>query len=334
MSQNSERSGAAATVVVCAMYKFVPLENFASLREPLLATMQSLQVRGTLLLAREGINGTVAGSRQSIDALLSWLREIPEFSDIDFKESYTDQQPFLRTKVKLKKEIVTMGVEGIDPRLVVGTYIEPAEWNSLISSPDVVLIDTRNDYEVQVGSFEGAVNPQTETFREFPDYVREHLDPKRHKRVAMFCTGGIRCEKSTAYLKEQGFEEVYHLKGGILKYLEEVPESRSLWRGECFVFDDRVTVDHQLEKGSYDQCHACRLPITEADKASDQYQAGVSCPHCFGTTTERQQRRFREREKQIRLAKSRGERHMGDEVPRQARQRRQTKLAVKQSQRD
>lgn len=323
-----------APVVVCAMYKFVSLDEFESLREPLLSTMQSLGVRGTLLLAREGINGTVAGSRGAIDGLLDWLRQVPELADIDYKESYTEQQPFLRTKVKLKREIVTMGVEGIDPRRVVGTYVDPKEWNQLISQPDVLLVDTRNDYEVQVGTFEHAINPNTESFREFPDYVKQHLDPSRHKRVAMFCTGGIRCEKSTAYLKEQGFDEVYHLKGGILKYLEEVPEEQSLWRGECFVFDDRVTVDHQLNRGSYDQCHACRLPITEADKASEHYRPGVSCPHCFDKTSDRQRQRFEEREKQIHLAKVRGERHMGGDVEEQVQHRRELKQQFKQSQRE
>ena len=297
--------------VVCAMYKFVQLDDFEALREPLLATLKQLDICGTLLLAREGINGTVAGSRRSIDQLLGWFKQYPALAEIDHKESYTSKRPFLRTKVKLKKEIVTMGVEGIDPNQVVGTYVKPEQWNDLISDPDVLLVDTRNDYEVKVGTFENAINPNTTNFREFPQYVQEHLDPARHKKVAMFCTGGIRCEKSTAYLKEQGFEEVYHLQGGILKYLEEVPEEESLWRGECFVFDDRVTVDHQLEKGSYDQCHACRLPITEQDKSSEHYQQGVSCPHCFDKTSDKQRQRFSEREKQIQLAKRRGESHLG-----------------------
>lgn len=322
------------SIVVCALYKFVTLDDFENLRAPLLNTLLELQVRGTLLLAREGINGTVAGSRQAIDQLLDWLRAIPELSDIDHKESLSEQQPFLRTKVKLKKEIVTMGVEGIDPRRVVGTYVEAADWNALISDPEVLLIDTRNDYEVQVGTFEGAVNPATDTFREFPDYVREHLDPGRHKRVAMFCTGGIRCEKSTAYLKEQGFDEVYHLKGGILKYLEEVPQEQSLWRGECFVFDDRVTVDHALNPGSYDQCHACRLPITGEDKASEHYKPGISCPHCYDRTTDRQRQRFEERERQIQLARARGDQHMGGVVREQIKLRRAAKQQYKEEQRN
>ncbi len=320
-------------IVVCAMYKFVTLENFAELREPLQVTMQDLSIKGTLLLAKEGINGTVAGSREGIDQLLQWLNRQPGLEGIDYKESYTDTPPFLRSKVKLKKEIVTMGVEGIDPKQVVGTYVDPSAWNELISDPDVLLVDTRNDYEVQVGTFKHAVNPNTESFREFPAYVKDKLDPGKHKKVAMFCTGGIRCEKSTAYLKEQGFEEVYHLKGGILKYLEQVPEEQSLWEGECFVFDDRVTVDHQLQKGNYDQCHACRLPITEEDKLSDKYQKGVSCPYCFDKTTEKQRQRFLEREKQMQLAKVRGEQHLGGEVVEQLQQKRQRKEAWLEQQR-
>ena len=280
-------------IVVCALYKFVALKNYQELRTPLLETMEANGVRGTLLLANEGINGTVAGTREGIDALLNWLQATPELAGLDYKESYTSELPFKRTKVKLKKEIVTMGVEGIDPNRVVGTYVEPKDWNALISDPDVILVDTRNDYEYQVGTFKNAVNPNTESFREFPQYVKEQLDPQKHKKVAMFCTGGIRCEKSTAYLKEQGFDEVYHLQGGILKYLEEVPQENTLWQGECFVFDDRVTVNHALEPGSYDQCNACRLPITEADKASEKYQQGVSCPACFDKVSEADKARFR-----------------------------------------
>ena len=297
-------------VVVCALYKFTRLNNYAALREPLLQLMKSHQVAGTLLLAHEGINGTIAGSREGIDALLKWLGNQPELGEIETKESLSDSLPFKRTKVKLKKEIVTMGVEDIDPRHIVGTYVDAEKWNELISDPDVMLVDTRNEYEVEVGTFDNAINPHTDTFREFPNFVDQHLDPKQHKKVAMFCTGGIRCEKSTAYLKQQGFEEVYHLKGGILKYLETVPESQSKWQGECFVFDDRVTVDHQLNPGSYDQCHACRLPITEQDKQHPQYQKGVSCPNCHDKISEADRARFREREKQIQLAKERGEAHL------------------------
>jgi UPF0176 protein len=301
-------------IVVCALYKFVTLPNYQQLRQPLFDVMDDNQVKGTLLLAREGINGTIAGSRLAIDKVLNWLSLDPRLAEIDCKESYTDIPPFNRTKVKLKKEIVTMGVEGIDPKQVVGTYVNPKDWNSLISDPEVLLIDTRNDYEYQVGTFKNAINPSTESFREFPQYVKEHLDPDKHKKVAMFCTGGIRCEKSTAYLKEQGFEEVYHLKGGILKYLEEVPAQETLWQGDCFVFDERVTVNHHLEKGGYDQCHACRMPITEADKSNPMYEKGVSCPHCYNQKSPEQKLRFAEREKQIALAKLRGEQHIGSEA--------------------
>ena len=301
-------------VVVCALYHFVRLDDYEKLRAPLLQCMQDNHVRGTLLLASEGINGTIAGSREGIDKVLDWLRQNPRLASLDYKESYDEEIPFYRTKVKLKKEIVTMGVEGIDPNRKVGTHIKPKDWNALISDPDVILIDTRNDYEVAIGTFENAVNPKTETFREFPAYVKEHLDPAKHKKVAMFCTGGIRCEKSTAYLKENGFEEVYHLEGGILKYLEEVPENESMWQGDCFVFDNRVAVNHRLEKSGYDQCHACRLPITEEDKRSDKYEKGVSCPYCYNKHSEAQLERFREREKQIELAIERGEVHIGSEV--------------------
>lgn len=296
--------------------------------------MVANQVKGTLLLAQEGINGTIAGPRAGIDKVLAWLKSDPRLAELDYKESYTDKHPFYRTKIKLKKEIVTMGVEGIDPLKVVGTYVQPKDWNELISDPDVFVVDTRNDYEYQVGTFEHAVNPHTTTFREFPDYVKENMDPAKHKKVAMFCTGGIRCEKSTAYMKEQGFEEVYHLHGGILKYLEDVPEEETLWKGECFVFDDRVTVNHKLEKGGYDQCHACRLPITEEDKASEHYQAGVSCPHCINQVSEAQRQRFAEREKQIQLAKERGEVHLGGDAVESTEQRRAAKLAERERQRE
>ncbi|WP_199611882.1 oxygen-dependent tRNA uridine(34) hydroxylase TrhO [Flocculibacter collagenilyticus] len=298
--------------VVAALYQFVSLPDFEDIREPLYQQMISNDVKGTLLLAQEGINGTISGPREGIDAVLNWLKSDERFANISHKESLADTQTFYRTKVKLKKEIVTMGVEGIDPNLVVGTYVKPDEWNDLISDPDVITVDTRNDYEIGIGTFEGAINPDTESFREFPAWVKENLDPNKNKKVAMFCTGGIRCEKSTAYLKEQGFEEVYHLEGGILKYLEEVPEENSKWEGECFVFDQRVAVKHGLEQGSYDQCYGCRMPITEEEKQSEKYEKGVSCSHCFDKLTSDQLQRFREREKQIQLAKTRGEEHIHD----------------------
>lgn len=320
-------------VVVCAMYKFVTLDNYEDMREPLLEQMETTGVRGTLLLANEGINGTVAGSREAIDALLNYLRNDPRLADISYKESFDDEIPFLRSKVKLKREIVTMGVEGIDPLQVVGTYVRPKDWNALISDPEVVLVDTRNDYEVQIGTFKNALNPNTTTFREFPQYVKENLDPVKHKKVAMFCTGGIRCEKSTAYLKEQGFEEVYHLEGGILKYLEEVPEAETLWEGECFVFDNRVSVNHKLEKGEYDQCHACRMPITEAEKQHAHYQQGVSCHLCYGKHSDEQLSRFRDRERQMQLARQRGDSHIGAEARALRYVRREEKMAMREKMR-
>ncbi|NQZ09956.1 MAG: rhodanese-related sulfurtransferase [Algicola sp.] len=320
-------------VVVCALYKFVRLENFTQLRQPLLEAMENHGIKGTLLLAFEGINGTVAGSREGVNNLLNWLAQQPGLDNIVHKESFDENMPFYRTKVKLKKEIVTMGVEGIDPKKVVGSYVKPKDWNALISDPDVLLVDTRNEYEIQIGSFKNAVNPKTETFREFPQYVAEHLDVKKHKKVAMFCTGGIRCEKSTAYLKEQGFEDVYHLEGGILKYLEEVPEQETLWEGDCFVFDNRVAVNHSLEAGNYDQCHACRMPITEAEKDNEHYVKGVSCLHCHDKHTPEQLARFKEREKQIELAKVRGEEHIGSEAADRIAQNRSAKQQRKTAQR-
>jgi UPF0176 protein len=319
-------------IVVCALYKFAVLNDCPSLRQPLLNLMHEQDVCGTLLLAREGINGTIAGSRQGVDAVKRWLDADSRFEGIDYKESFVDIQPFKRTKVKLKKEIVTMGVEGIDPKRIVGTYVEPKDWNALIADPEVLVVDTRNQYEVEIGTFANAKNPATDTFREFPDYVKQNLDSSRHKKVAMFCTGGIRCEKSTAYLKEQGFDEVYHLKGGILKYLEEVPEQASFWHGECFVFDDRVTVNHRLERGEYDQCHACRRPITEAEKQRPEYEPGVSCHHCIESLTEAQKARFAERERQVRLAEKRGEVHIGGEAGRLIEERKAHKRAEQQLQ--
>jgi UPF0176 protein len=301
-------------IVISALYKFVTLDNFEALQRPLLAVMKAHGIRGTILLAREGVNGTIAGAKEDIDALFVWFSQQPGLDNISHKESFHQSWPFNRTKVKLKKEIVTLGVEGIDPKRVVGTYVKPSEWNALIADENVMVVDTRNDYEVMIGTFKGAINPKTQTFREFPEYVKTHLDPQKNKKIAMFCTGGIRCEKSTAYLKELGFDEVYHLEGGILKYLEEVPERDSLWEGECFVFDERVTVNHALEKGHYLQCHACRYPITEDDTHHPAYVQGISCHHCSDKQTDKQKQRYSEREKQNLLAKSRGESHIGGEV--------------------
>lgn len=321
------------TIVVSALYHFVTLDDYQAMRQPLYDFMIENHIKGTILLAKEGINGTVAGIKPSIDRLHVWLRSDSRLKDLRSKESFDDCMPFYRTRVKLKKEIVTMGVADIDPNHIVGTYVKPEDWNALISDPDVTLIDTRNDYEYAIGSFKNAVNPKTETFRQFPDYVKQNLDPKKHKKVAMFCTGGIRCEKSTAYLKEQGFDEVYHLQGGILKYLETVAEEDTLWDGECFVFDNRVSVDHQLNKGNYDQCHACRLPITEEDKLSEKYSQGVSCPSCFDKKSEQQRQRFAERERQVQLARTRGEQHIGSEVNAISYQRKSAKDAQREQNR-
>lgn len=316
-------------ITICALYKFVRLENYLELRPTLLAKMSSVDVKGTLLLAAEGINGTIAGSQKAIEQVLEFLQAQPNLGAIVHKESFSDDNPFHRTKVKLKKEIVTMGIEGIDPNQVVGTYVKPKDWNALISDPEVLLVDTRNDYEVEIGTFEGALNPDTETFREFPQYVKDNLDNTKHKKVAMFCTGGIRCEKSTAYLKEQGFEEVYHLEGGILKYLEEVPSEETMWQGECFVFDGRVAVNHDLEQGQYDQCFACRFPLTEQEKQSEYYLKGVSCHRCHDKVTDKQRSRFAERERQIALADQRGESHIGGDVEELINERRQQKVNQK-----
>lgn len=298
------------SIVVAALYKFVTLEDFESIQPRLLTVCQDAKIKGTLLLAHEGINGTIAGSRAGIDHVLSYLRADSRFSDLEWKESYCQNNPFLRMKVRLKKEIVTLGVPGTDPNQAVGEYVEPENWNAVISDPDVIVIDTRNDYECEIGTFKGAIDPHTESFREFPKYVHDNLDQKKHKKVAMFCTGGIRCEKASSFMLNQGFETVYHLKGGILKYLETVPESESLWEGECFVFDGRVGVKHGLEQGDYDQCYGCRHPITEDDKLSPLYTKGVCCPKCHHKTSSTQKKRFSERQHQIELAKTRNEKHL------------------------
>jgi len=302
-------------IVVAALYKFVTLEDFHELREPLLDACIASGARGTILLAHEGINGTIAGTREAIDQVLAYLRSDSRLADLEHKESFDDHLPFYRMKVKLKREIVTMGIEGIDPNSRVGTYVAPGDWNDLVNDPDVLLIDTRNDYEYGIGTFRGAIDPHTQSFRDFPAYVRSHLDPDKHKKVAMFCTGGIRCEKASAFMLNEGFAEVYHLQGGILKYLEEVPPQESTWEGECFVFDNRVAVDHKLQKGQYDQCYGCRHPITEQDKLSDKYQKGICCPLCYGRLTDDQRARFSERQKQIDLAALRGEDHIGAAPP-------------------
>jgi UPF0176 protein len=320
-------------IVVIALYRFAEFPDFRDFREPLYDVMVNNEVRGTLLLASEGINGTIAGSRLGIDKVIEWLALDARFRSLEKKESYAESNPFYRTKVKIKREIVTMGVNDIDPRHISGTYVEPKDWNELIDDPEMLLLDTRNQYEVEIGSFQGSTNPETESFREFPSFVLKNLDPNKHKKIAMFCTGGIRCEKSTAYLKQQGFEEVYHLKGGILKYLEDVPEEESKWKGECFVFDNRVTVNHKLEQGNYDQCHACRMPITESDKQKNEYRSGVSCHYCFAKSSAAQLDRYAEREHQVRLAELRGEAHIGHAVEGIITSRKSEKIQFKNHQR-
>ncbi|WP_156500488.1 rhodanese-related sulfurtransferase [Croceicoccus bisphenolivorans] len=302
-------------ILVAALYRFTPFEDHQDLREPLERQCLDHGVRGTLLLAAEGINGTIAGNPEGIAAVLGHIRALPGCAELDVKFSHAEQMPFHRTKVRLKREIVTMGEPGIDPRASVGTYVDPQDWNALISDPDTIVIDTRNDYEVAVGTFAGAIDPKTATFRDFPAWFRSAreklLNTAKPPKVAMFCTGGIRCEKSTAFLKQEGIEEVFHLKGGILKYLETVPEDESMWQGECFVFDERVTVGHGLVQGQYELCRACRRPITEEDKTSPMFEDGVSCAACHDERTDQQRAAYRERQKQEMLAAARGGVHVG-----------------------
>lgn len=297
--------------IVAALYHFTRFADPAALRAPLLELCRARGISGTLLLAGEGINGTIAGDRAGIDAVLAHIRALPGCADIEWKESTAVDAPFHRIKVRLKREIVTMGQPDIDPVSRVGHYVDPADWNDLISAPDVAVIDTRNDYEVAIGSFNGAIDPQTKSFGEFPAWWEANKHRFHNKRIAMFCTGGIRCEKSTNYLMGQGVEDVYHLKGGILKYLEEVPQDASKWDGECFVFDGRVSVGHGLAEGPHILCHGCRRPLLPEDRNHPAFEEGVSCHHCVDETTEADKARFRERQKQIALAKDRGVRHIG-----------------------
>ncbi|WP_114520695.1 rhodanese-related sulfurtransferase [Altererythrobacter sp. ZODW24] len=304
-------------ICVAALYKFAPIGSPPELRAELQGVCDAAGLKGTLLVAPEGINGTLAGDQSAIDTLLEHLRAKPEFADLEVKFSGADEMPFYRMKVRLKREIVTMGQPNIDPTASVGQYVSPQDWNALISDPDTIMIDTRNDYETAVGTFSGAIDPELATFRDFPAWFRAErerlLGEGKAPKVAMFCTGGIRCEKSTAFLKSEGVEDVFHLKGGILKYLENVPEDESLWEGECFVFDQRVTVKHGLETGSYDLCHACRRPISAEDKASPQFEEGVQCAACYDERTDEQRERYRERQRQEEKAAQAGEAHLGAE---------------------
>ncbi|MCB8945623.1 MAG: rhodanese-related sulfurtransferase [Ardenticatenaceae bacterium] len=291
--------------VIAAFYQFVNLPEFEEWQRPLHQHCQQHHTKGTILLAPEGLNGTIAGPRAGIDAVLAYLRADKRLQTMIHKESFADFMPFKRLKVRLKKEIVSLRVPGINPNNQVGQYITPTAWNDLIRDPDVLLIDTRNDFEVEVGTFQGAVNPQTAAFSDFPQFVQNQLNPAQHKKIAMFCTGGIRCEKATAYMLQQGFEAVYHLQGGILKYLEDIPAAESMWQGECFVFDERVTVNHALEPGSYHLCYGCQLPLSPADKDHPDYEEGVSCHRCSHTTSPDRKERLRERQRQFLLTQNR-----------------------------
>ncbi len=306
-------------IVVVTTYKFVHLPDFRELREKLVQICTQQSLKGTLLLSAEGMNGTVAGRQGNIDSFLSYLGQDFRFSDLRYKEAFVTEMPFYRMKVRLKKEIVTMGVAGTDPGRLTGLKVDYKQWNQLVSDPDVLIIDTRNEYEHKIGTFKNSISPQTKTFREFPGFVDKELDPDKHKKIAMFCTGGIRCEKATNYLMRQGFEEVYHLQGGILGYLEDVREANrknngkedNLWQGDCFVFDGRVAVDKNLERGNYTQCFACRMPLSKEELKSADYEKGVSCPYCINAMTEKKYARVSERQRQVELAENRQQQHIG-----------------------
>ena len=305
-------------ICVAALYQFSRFDNCAAIRDALATVCATAEIKGTILIAPEGINGTIAGPPVDVESVILHIRRLPGCAALEVKYSVADEIPFHRMKVRLKREIVTMGQPDIDPLSDVGRYVAPVDWNALVDDPNTILIDTRNDYEVAIGSFAGAIDPRTHSFSEFPDWFRAHRDDYRGKKIAMFCTGGIRCEKATAFLKAEGLEDVYHLKGGILKYLEDVPAEDSRWKGECFVFDQRVAIGQGLTPGTYDLCHACRMPVSASDKASAHYVEGVSCPHCHDARDEDQRAGYAERQRQVALAEARGVEHIGV-VPRQSR---------------
>ena len=304
--------------VVAAFYKFVPLKNLSELKNYLYNLCKDSEIFGTILLAPEGINGTIAGTQTSIKNIFNWFRDQSRFCGLEVKYSEDISIPFHRLKVRLKKEIVTMGKRSVNPSATVGTYVQPKDWNSLIKKQNTVIIDTRNHYEVEIGTFNNALNPKTNSFREFPAWVTSTLekmpDINKKSRIAMFCTGGIRCEKATSYLKEHGYQNVFHLEGGILKYFEDVSGKENLWKGECFVFDNRVSLKKNLEPGEYSMCHACRMPLADTDLASEKYSPGLHCPKCYGTHSKKQAKRFRDRQKQMELSDLRGEKHLGGRV--------------------
>ena len=313
--ENSSLTGATqkTPLVVAAFYKFCNLESYQLLREPLRTRCFAQNIKGTILLASEGINGTISGPAEGIDYVLNYLREHKEIGDFDHKVSYNDSHPFTKLRIRLKNEIVTIRQEIADPTKKVGEYVDPTDWNDLISDPDTIVVDTRNSYEVELGTFKNARDPQTDSFGEFPDYVDKELSSHKDKKIAMFCTGGIRCEKATSYLLENGFEKVYHLQGGILNYLEKIPNEESTWEGDCFVFDQRVTVNSNLERGAYELCFACQEIVSEEDRDSEKYEEGVSCPKCFDTISDEQRQRAKERQRQIQIARSRNRSHFGDQ---------------------
>jgi len=299
---------------VAALYKFSSINDPESLHNEIRIRLKSLSISGTILVGEEGINGTISGTNSNIKKAIAFIQSIKGFASLDIKYSKSPKNPFIRLKIKLKKEIVTIGDRSINPNKIVGDYVDPKNWNSLIDDKDTILIDTRNDYEYSIGTFKNAINPNTVKFREFPKWVKDQNfteDDKKNKKVAMFCTGGIRCEKASSLMMKDGFENVHHLKGGILNYFQSVKNEDSLWEGECFVFDDRVSVNQDLTVGTYDMCHGCRMPITEDDKKLKEYIKGVACPKCFNTTTEDQKARYMSRQKQVDLAKARNQKHIG-----------------------
>ena len=299
---------------IAALYKFAEVGNPEKAQIEIRANLKVLSIHGTILVGQEGINGTISGSKDNIDKAIAYIRQLKNFNDTDIKFSEASINPFARLKIKLKKEIVTIGDKTVKPQEVTGNYIDPKDWNDLIDDNNTILIDTRNDYECAIGTFKNAINPKTVRFRDFPKWVKTQNfsnEDKKNKKIAMFCTGGIRCEKASSFMMNDGFKDVNHLKGGVLKYFEDVPEKKSLWLGECFVFDDRVSVRHDLKVGSYDMCHGCRMPITDADKKSNNYIKGVACPKCFAQKTEKQKSRYMSRKKQIDLAKTRNKKHLG-----------------------
>ena len=300
-------------ILVATLYKFFKVDDLVALQDQLYEICNKSNVMGTILIANEGVNGTISAKPREIEKTLISIQKDDRFSEIEIKYSSTNKQPFHKMRVRLKKEIVTIGLPEINPNKIVGTYVKPEEWNDIISDPDVILIDTRNKFEIKIGSFKNALDPRTTSFRDFPEWVKKFKQDKTNtnKKIAMYCTGGIRCEKASSLMKEEGFNEVYHLQGGILKYLEQVEKEKSLWEGECFVFDDRVCLTENLEVGSYKMCFACRMPITEDELNDDRYEEGISCLYCYDKTTKDKKERFESRQKQIELSKLRGEKHIG-----------------------